>query len=226
MQREDSSLLCLQQPLTQVHVLDARNRILGVEHPDTIHAMANLASTYQHLRQYTDAEKLEIQVLDARNRILGVEHPDTMSSMANLSATYYSLGKYTEAEKLNIQVLDTRNRILGVDHPDTIQATVNLAFTYRNLGKYTEAEKLETQAYELKDRVLGAESSLTITTMVNLQQAQEIQILDAGSTVPGEENLQSTQVVFNHQVQGILPDTPINTEKKGMSFVIYCLNSL
>ena len=43
-----------------IQVLDASNRILGVEHPDTIHAMANLASTYQHLGKYTDAEQLDI----------------------------------------------------------------------------------------------------------------------------------------------------------------------
>jgi hypothetical protein len=30
----------------EIQVLDARNRILGVEHPDTINAMANLAITY------------------------------------------------------------------------------------------------------------------------------------------------------------------------------------
>ena len=155
-----------------------------------------------------------------------MEHPETINAMAELAATYYYLGKYTEAEKLEIQALDARNRILGVEHPDTIIAMVDLASTYRSLRKYTEAEKLETQAYELKNRVLGAESSHTIITMANVQEAQEIQVLDTGSTVPGEENLHSTQVVFNHPVQGIFPDTPINTEKKGMSFVNDCLNSL
>jgi tetratricopeptide (TPR) repeat protein len=105
--------------------------------------MANLASTYQNLGKYTEAEKLEMQVLDARNRILGVEHPDTITAMANLASTYRNLGKYTEAEKLEMQVLDARNRILGVEHPDTITAMANLAATYQNLGKYTEAEKLK-----------------------------------------------------------------------------------
>jgi tetratricopeptide (TPR) repeat protein len=65
-----------------IKVLDERKKILGVEHPDTISAMGNLAQTYQHLGKYIEAEKLEIQVLDARNRILGVEHPDTILAMA------------------------------------------------------------------------------------------------------------------------------------------------
>ena len=155
-----------------------------------------------------------------------MEHPDTIYAMANLAATYHNLGKYKDAEKLGIQVLDSRNRILGVEHPDTMNAIVDLASTYRSLGKYTEAEKLETQAYELKNRVLGAESSHTITTMANVQEAQENEVLDTGSTVLGEENLHSTQVVLNHPVQAVLPDTPINPKKKCMSFGNCCLNSL
>ena len=205
-----------------IQVLDAQNKILGVEHPDTIRGNAHLAATYHGLGKYTEAEKLEIQVLDARIRILGVEHPETMGAMASLAETSHELGKHTEAEKLEIQVLDARNRVLGLEHPDTIKAMENLALTYRSLAKYTEAVKLETQAYELKNRVPGAESPHTITTMVNVQEAQEIQVLDAGSPVHGEENLHLTHVVLNPLVQAVLPDTTINPEKKGMYFGSSC----
>ena len=116
--------------ILQIKVLDSRNKILQVEHPDIIRAMENLASTNRDLGKYTEAEKLDIKVLDSSSRILGVEHPGTIKAMANLAATYYSLGKSTEAEKLERQVLDARNRILGVEHPDTIYAMANLAATY------------------------------------------------------------------------------------------------
>ena len=184
--------------------------------------MGNLPSTYGSLGKYTEAEKLKIQVLDARNRILGVEHPDTIRAMANLASTYYSLGKYTEAEKLEIQVLNARNIILGMEHPDTINSMKNIAATYQKLGKYKEAEKLKTQAHELKRRVPESESHM-ITTMSNVQESQEIQVLDAGSTVPGEENLNSTQVVLNHPVQAVLQDKK-NPEQKGIYFCNCCLN--
>ena len=186
--------------------------------------MANLAATYQKLGKYTEAQKLQMQVLDARNRILGVEHPETLRAMGNIAATYVKLGKYTEAEKLQMQVLDARNRILGEEHPHTILAMTNLAITYRNLARYTEAEKLETQACELKSRVLGEESHMIANA--NVQKAQEIQVLNAGSTLPGEQTLNSMQVVFNHPAQAVLPDTTINTEKKGMHFCNCCLNPL
>ena len=44
----------------QMQVLDARNRILGVDHPDSINAKANLTATYQILKKYTEAEKLDM----------------------------------------------------------------------------------------------------------------------------------------------------------------------
>ena len=72
----------------QIQVLETRNRILGVKHPDTITAMENLAVTYGHLGKYMEAEELEIQVLDA----IGEEHPHTINAMACLATTYQNLG--------------------------------------------------------------------------------------------------------------------------------------
>jgi len=159
-----------------------------------------------------------MQVLDARNRILGVKHPDTITAMANLAATYYKLGKYTEAKELDIQVPDARTRILGVEHPDTVKAMENLAAMYQNLGKYTEGEKLQIQAQEAQSQVFGGEYPHKIMTMPNVKDAQDTEVLDARSTIPEEETLDSVQVVLSPPVQTVLPDTIINPEKKGMSF--------
>ena len=184
----------------EIEVLEKRNKILGVEHPDTILAMANLARTYTDRGKYGEAEKLEKQVLDARKRILGVEHPDTIKSMANLAETYTFMGKYTEAEKLEIPVLDARKRILGVEHPDTILSMANLACTYRNLGRYKEAEKLEIPVLDARKRILGVEHPDTIKSMANLActysglgryteaEKLDIPVLDARKRILGVEH--------------------------------------
>ena len=44
-----------------IQVLDARKRILGLEHPNTIIAMANLSVTYSSIGKYTEAETLDIK---------------------------------------------------------------------------------------------------------------------------------------------------------------------
>ena len=181
-------------------VLDTRNKILGVEHADTVTAMENLAATYYKLGKYTEGEQLEIQVLDTRNRILEVEHPDTIRAKANLAGTYRKLGKYIEAEKLEKQVLDARNRILGLAHPDTMNAMANLAATYYKLGKYTDAEKLEIQVLNASNRILGVEHPDTIIAKAILAatyrklgkyaeaEMLEIQVLDASNRILGEEH--------------------------------------
>ena len=51
-------------------LLDTRNRILGLQHPDTIRAMKILAVAYIKLGKYAEAERLDIQVLDARKEFL------------------------------------------------------------------------------------------------------------------------------------------------------------
>jgi len=67
-----------------VQVMEARSRVLGAEHPDTLTSMANLASTYCYQGRWTEAEKLEVKVMEANSRDLGAEHPHTLTSTANL----------------------------------------------------------------------------------------------------------------------------------------------
>ena len=47
-----------------------RKRVLGVEHPETLTSMADLASTFRDQSQRKEAEKLEIQVVEMRKRVL------------------------------------------------------------------------------------------------------------------------------------------------------------
>jgi tetratricopeptide (TPR) repeat protein len=126
----------------EVQVLETSKQMLGLEHPDTLTRMADLASTYWNQGRWTEAEKLEVEVLEISKRVLGVEHPDTLTRMANLASTYSNQGRWTEAEKLEVEVLEISTRVLGVEHPDTLTRMANLASTYNDQGRWTEAEKL------------------------------------------------------------------------------------
>ena len=72
-------------------MLEARRRLLGAEHPDTLTAMNNLATTFEAQGDLAGARQLEETVLEARRRVLGAEHPDTLASMSNLASTLQSL---------------------------------------------------------------------------------------------------------------------------------------
>ena len=96
--------------------MHARNKILGVEHPYTILALENLATTYGNLGNYAEAENLQKVVLARRNRQLGEQHPDTIRAMESLGTTYGNQRNYTEVEKLKVQVLNARNKLLAVEN--------------------------------------------------------------------------------------------------------------
>ena len=148
--------------------LDLERNTLGVEHPDTLSSMANLASTYRNQGRWDEAEKLEMQVMKTNLRVLKEEHPDTLSSMANLAATYSKQGRLNEAEKLQMQVMKTSLRVLKEEHSATLSSMINLAATYWKQGRWDEAEKLEMQVMKTSLRVLKEEHPFTLTSMANL----------------------------------------------------------
>ncbi|KIJ93731.1 hypothetical protein K443DRAFT_12658 [Laccaria amethystina LaAM-08-1] len=97
----------------EIQVLDARNRILGVEHPETIKALSQLAETYQNLGKYTEAEKLKIQGLDGRCRILGEEHSHAINTMPNVK------------DAQDTEVLDVWSTVPEEETFDSVQVVLN-----------------------------------------------------------------------------------------------------
>ena len=56
-----------------VQVLHIRKEIFGIEHPNTLSSMGNLASTYRSQGKWNEAKQLEVQVLDIRKKLLSTE---------------------------------------------------------------------------------------------------------------------------------------------------------
>ncbi len=149
--------------------VNARNeKVLGLEHPDTLNSMYSLASTYRNQGRWKKAEELDVQAMETSSRVLGLEHPSTLTSTASLASTYRNQGRWKEAEELGVQVMETSSRVLGLEHPDTLSSMANLASTYGNQGRWKEAEELNVQVMETRKRVLGLEHPDTLISMANL----------------------------------------------------------
>jgi Tetratricopeptide repeat len=71
----------------QEAVLEASQRILGAEHPDTLGARSNLAVTLYTQGDLAAAREHQQAVLEAMQRNLGAEHPDTLTARNNLAVT-------------------------------------------------------------------------------------------------------------------------------------------
>ncbi|EWY97447.1 hypothetical protein FOYG_02287 [Fusarium oxysporum NRRL 32931] len=180
--------------------VNARTKMLGEDHPDTLSSMANLASTYWNQGRWKEAEELDVGVLETMKTALGEEHPDTLRSMGNLASTYWNQGRWKEAEVLDVEVIETRKKTLGEKHPDTLRSMANLALTYWNQGRLQEAEELQVVVLEMREKTLGEEHPDTLTSMANLasiywkqerwKEAEELQVgvLETRKKTLGEEH--------------------------------------
>ncbi|KAI9824247.1 MAG: hypothetical protein M1832_002054 [Thelocarpon impressellum] len=90
-----------------VQDLEKCKSVLGLEHPETLNCIGNLASIYKKQGRWKEAEEPELQIMEIRKQVLGLGHHDTLNSIANLALTYKSQGRWKEAEELLVQVMET-----------------------------------------------------------------------------------------------------------------------
>ena len=86
--------------------LDGRSRVLGPEHPATLKAMVNLATSLLHQGQYVEAEKLLRDALSSQRRVLGPSHPNVGASLYQLAVLKGLQGKNDEALTLLRESID------------------------------------------------------------------------------------------------------------------------
>ena len=108
-------------------VLDARERVLGVEHPRTLIARGNLANSTGRAGDPAAARDLLAGLLPVLERVLGPEHPDSLAARHNLVGWTGRAGDPAAARDLLAGLLPVLERVLGPEHPHTLAARHNLA---------------------------------------------------------------------------------------------------
>jgi len=180
--------------------LEACERVLGKEHPDTLTSVNNLALLLMNKDDYKGAETLFRRALEACERVFGKEHPETLTSVNNLAMLLKSRGDYKSAEPLYRRALEVREHVLGKEDPNTLISVINLAGLLESKGDYEGAEPLYRRALETSERVLGKDHPNTLTSVNNLAgllRSQENyegaeplyrRVLEARERVLGKEN--------------------------------------
>ncbi|KAG1657812.1 hypothetical protein FOA52_006589 [Chlamydomonas sp. UWO 241] len=148
--------------------LEARERTLGPEHPDTLRSVGNLAVCLRFLGREAEALPLDQRTLEARERTLGPEHPDTLMSVNSLAVCLEILGRSAEALPLNQRTLEASERTLGPEHPGTLFSVSELADCLWALGRSAEALPLYQRTLEARERTLGPEHPDTLRSVGNL----------------------------------------------------------
>jgi Tfp pilus assembly protein PilF len=80
--------------------VEAYEKVLGPEHPDTLTSVNNLGIVLSGQGKYEEAEAMFRRGLEGREKVLGPEHPDTLGSVNNLASVLSRQGKYEEAEEI------------------------------------------------------------------------------------------------------------------------------
>ncbi|CAP91131.1 Pc13g00620 [Penicillium rubens Wisconsin 54-1255] len=148
--------------------LEAREKVLGREHPSTLISVNNLGLVLSKQGQYDEAEAMHRRALEAREKVLGREHPDTLTSVNNLGLVLSNQGKYEEAGAMHQRALEAREKVLGREHPSTLGSVSNLGNVLGRQGKYEEAEAMYRRALKAREKVLGREHPDTLIGVSNL----------------------------------------------------------
>ena len=148
--------------------VEARERVLGPEHPDTLTSVSHLGWLFESQAKYEEAEAMHRRALEGREKVLGPEHPHTLTSVNQLGSLFESQGKYEEAEAMHRRALEGREKVLWPEHPDTLTSVSQLGSVLSSQGKYEEAEAMERQVLEGREKVLGLEHPHTLTSVSQL----------------------------------------------------------
>ncbi|KAN0067445.1 TPR-like protein [Elaphomyces granulatus] len=190
-------------------ILTARQKTLGSENPNTLHAMYYLAVSYSDLGRYQEAMDLMEETFEASQKTLGSEHPDTLRAMHYLATSYSYLGRYQEAMELREKTLEARQRVLGSEHPDTLSTMNGLANSYNNLGRRQEAMELREKTLVARQKTLGVEHPDTLAAMNNLansysdlgrqQESMELRekTFEASQRILGSEHPSTLGTMYN-----------------------------
>jgi eukaryotic-like serine/threonine-protein kinase len=117
--------------------------LLGANHPDTLHAAADLALVWRRIGRADEAESLLRNTLEAQRATLGDRHSDTLRSLHLLAAQLHRVrGEKAEAERLYREALEGRRLALGERHVDTLVTQNGLAMVIADLGRVEEAVPL------------------------------------------------------------------------------------
>ncbi|KAL1992613.1 hypothetical protein VTN49DRAFT_4645 [Thermomyces lanuginosus] len=141
--------------IMHTRALDGQEKMLGPDHPDTLHSVSNLGNTFCIQGQYEKAEELHRRALKGREEVLGPDHIHTLYSVLNLGNVFINQGQYERAEAMYQRAQDGFQKKLGPSHPDTLTSIMNLGNALHRQGRYEKAEAMHRRALEGQEKTEG-----------------------------------------------------------------------
>ncbi len=137
-------------------VNQARERVLGRNHKDTLTGALNLATELYKTHHVEEAEKLFESLIPRLASSLGPTDSVTLNAKANLSALYLESNRFERAADLyeKVGAESAANPKIGPRHAETIQSFLNAARSYMEMGHYEKAFALYKTYVPIQEEVL------------------------------------------------------------------------
>ncbi len=129
-----------------------RERIYGPDHPKSLTARSDLASTYRLNGQMNKAAAAFRELLAVRQRLYGRENEITLRSMALLASVLGAQENYREAASLNEEALTIAGKIMGSESIPYTVILNNLALQQSTLGQNALALQSMLRAHSLSKK--------------------------------------------------------------------------
>ncbi len=172
----------------------ARARVLGPEHPDTLDSLDTYSGTLYGLGRVAEAIPLKYEILEARRRLLGAKHPDTLVSMNNLAYELMNNGDWVPAISLARELLDSADERAETENAST--ASILALSLYLN-GDMEKADRVLRRAVDRATVRVGARNVRTLA-LRGLQVRVGIDLGRAESAVAlGRDVLSEKRAVYS-----------------------------
>jgi len=140
-----------------LRVVEARDRVLGPEHPGTLAARASLARWTGEAGDARAARDLYAALLPVYERVLGMDHPEVLEVRRHFAFWAGEAGDKALARDQSAQLVAAHERVLGPEHPDTLAARAGHADLTGLTGDAGAARALYAELLPICKRVLGPE---------------------------------------------------------------------
>ncbi len=141
-------------------------KIQGLEHPQTLDALGDLAVVLRHVGKLDAAAEAAQRSITGREKAIGKNHPWTLPTVMQYGYNLTLQGDHSRSEEIIRTALEKLEAELGKDHPSVFTGAVCLS---KNLLqqelKLQEAEDLAIRALHGRTRVLGSDHPYTFKTM-------------------------------------------------------------
>lgn len=152
-----------------------RERILGLNHPDTAMSYCNIGAIFECLEQYEESLFYYNTALKIEYKTLGIDHPNTASSINNVGMAYWNLfisGKQSDeydivAQKIFdflITSLNIRINLLGFYNIETGNSFHNIGVVYACCSQFKKSLDKLYDALKIRECLLGPNHKHTQNT--------------------------------------------------------------